>query len=534
MGPPEFDLIIRGGEVFDGTGAPGRVADVAVRAGRIAEVGDLAAARGAETFDATGRAVAPGFIDVHTHTDAVGTLDARAPDVALAGIRQGVTTEVCGNCGFTLYPTLPERHELSARHTAALFGHDVPVHETLLSYREWAESLPLVANLAPLVGHGSLRAGVMGFDARPPTTDELAAMERLAEDAFEAGAFGLSSGLIYPPGIFAETSELVALAGVAARRGRLYTTHMRDESDHVDAAIEEAVSIGRASGAPVQISHHKVAGPLNWGRSEQTLAQIEAAREAGLDVMCDVYPYTAGSTSLSAVLPPWAHEGGTEAMLERLASPDQRRRLAEDIASGLDGWQDFVRPVGWESIVISNARHHRQLEGLSIAAIADKQQRPPLDTAFDLLIAERGAVLMVIHMMDDADVSRILAAPFTMIGSDGVPVPGKPHPRLAGTFARLLGRYVREQRLLGLAEAVHRMTGMPARRFRLGDRGELARGRVADLVVFDPAQIVDRSTYEDPLQPPVGVEMVVVDGRVVVRDGADSGVRAGRVLAPTS
>ena len=526
----EFDLLIRGGEVLDGTGSPAMRADVGVQDGRVLAVGDLSAASAGETVDATERVVAPGFIDVHAHTDVIATLDERAPDVALAGIRQGVTTEVCGNCGFSMFPTLPERKAAFAHHTATLFG-DLPVHETFASYRDWADSLPLVANLAPLVGHGSIRAGVIGFDDRQPSAEELAAMERLADEVFDSGAVGLSSGLIYPPGLYAETGEIAALARSAARHGRLYTTHMRDESDHVDRAIDEAITIGRESGAPVQISHHKVAGRPNWGRSEQTLAQIERARAEGVDVMCDVYPYTAGSTSLSAVLPPYAHAGGTDALLERLRSTDERKRMAADIETGLEGWQDLVRPVGWERVVVSNVAKVPECEGRSIAEIAESEGKSPTDAAFDLLVAADAAVLMVIHMMHEDDVRRILAAPFAMIGSDGVPVPGKPHPRLAGTFARVLGHYARDAAVFDLPEAVHRMTGMPARRFGLADRGEIAEGRVADLVVFDPATVRDQSTYEDPLLPPIGVDAVAVAGRLVIRDGADLGVRAGRVLS---
>ena len=524
-------MVIRGGDVLDGTGGPARRADVGIEGERVTAVGDLAGATAAETIDAAGRAVAPGFIDVHAHTDVVATLDQRAPDVALAGIRQGVTTEVCGNCGFSMFPTLPEHKDAFGALTATLFG-DIPVHETFDSYREWANALPLVANLAPLVGHGSIRAGVIGFDDRPPSEDELAQMERLAEEVFEAGAVGLSTGLIYPPGLYAETDEIVALARVAARHGRLYTTHMRDESDHVDRAIDEAITIGRESGTPVQISHHKVAGRPNWGRSEQTLAQIERARAEGVDVMCDVYPYTAGSTSLSAVLPPYAHAGGTEAMLDRLRSGDERARMARDIETGLDGWQDLVRPVGWENVVVSNVAARPECEGRAIAELADAEGTSPADAAFDLLLAADGAVLMVIHMMNENDVRRILGAPFVMVGSDGVPVPGKPHPRLAGTFARVLGHYAREAPLFELPEAVHRMTGMPARRFGLADRGGIADGKIADLVVFDPATVLDQSTYEDPLLPPVGVDAVLTAGRVVIRNGTDTGVRAGRVLSP--
>ncbi len=526
----DFDLVIRGGSVLDGSGAPAVFADVGVRDGRIAAIGDLRSSAAAEEIVAPGMTIAPGFIDVHCHTDVTPRLLDSYPDIALAGLRQGVTTEVCGNCGFTAFPTLPEKSEAFTKHTSTLFGSATPPLATLADYRAHIESMPMASNLAPLVGHGSIRAGVIGFDERPPTDDELRAMTAAAETAFADGAFGLSSGLIYPPGIFGTTDELVALARPGAGQGRLYATHMRNEGDDVIIAIDEALTVGREAGVGVQISHHKVSGRPNWGRSADTLAHIEAARDAGVDVTCDVYPYTAGSTSLSAVLPPWAHGGGGESMLARLQSTDERRRIGRDIETGLPGWEDFVRPNGWEAVVIATARHHTEMEGKSVAELADLEGTSPLDVACDLMVAERGAVLMVIHSMDEADVRRILSAPFTMIGSDGIPSPGKPHPRLAGTFARVLGYYAREVGLFDLPTAVHKMTGMPAQRFGIPDRGVVREGAVADLVVFDPATVIDGSTYAEPLTRPRGVAAVLVDGKVVIRDGEDTGARPGRML----
>ena len=527
----EFHLLVRGGTVIDGTGAAAQRADVGVTDGRIAAVGDLSSATAVVIVDAGGKAVTPGYIDVHAHTDVTPALLERHPEVALAGIRQGVTTEVCGNCGFTVFPTSPQRAEGFARHTA-LFGTRIPPFADLDAYQAHLEQFPMVPNMAPLVGHGSIRAGVMGFDQRPPTPEELAEMERAADVAFEQGAFGLSSGLIYPPGIFGDTDEVAALAKPGARRGRVYTTHMRNEGDRVIDAIDEALGIGRLAGIPVQISHHKVSGRGNWGRSSETLAHIDTARSQGVDVTCDVYPYTAGSTNLSAVLPPWVHDGGPDAMVARLQSPAERKRIAADIETGLPEWEDFVRPNGWESIVIASSPRRPEAEGRSVAELADASGKSPTDEAADLLIEHKGQVLMVVHSMQEDDVRAILASPFAMIGSDGVPVPGKPHPRLAGTFARILGHYCRDVGLFDLPTAVHKMTGMPAARFGLHDRGVIAEGKVADLVVFDPQTVIDRSTYADPLLPPDGVTFVAVAGTAVVSDGEFTGAHPGRVLEP--
>ncbi|MEZ0109181.1 N-acyl-D-aspartate/D-glutamate deacylase [Catenulispora sp. EB89] len=351
------------------------------------------------------------------------------------------------------------------------------------------------------------------------------------DEALESGAVGLSTGLIYTPGSYADAAEITALATVAARHGKPYVTHLRDEMSGVENALEEAIAIGRDSGAALHVSHHKTAGKYAWGRTEVTLARLAQLRESGMDVTCDVYPYTAGSTKLSAMLPPWAHDGGQARLLERLRDPGQRDALRKAIAEGVPGWENTVGNGGWDRIVVAGAPRHAAYQGHTIAALADASGADAVDLVAELLLSEDGDVTIISHSMREDDVRRVLAAPFAMIGSDGVPTQGRPHPRWAGTFARVLGHYTREAGLFDLPEAIRKMTGATATRFGLAERGILRDGAHADLVVFDPARVADRATFAEPLTPPEGVRLVVVGGTVAVRDGVLTAARAGRVVA---
>ncbi len=527
-----FDVVISGGEVIDGTGAPRKRADVGILQGRISAIGDLSGAEAAETVDANNKVITPGFIDVHAHTDLAAELPDRYMAIKTASLLQGVTTEVSGNCGFTPYPRRPDLHEEFRSFLSGLFAEERGGFEHYAEYCEAVSGLDLAVNLAPLVGHGSIRAGVIGMEDRPATPEELDQMRHAADRAFSEGAFGLSSGLIYTPGVFGGTDEVSALAAVAGSHGRPYATHMRDESDRIIEAIQEALQIGREGNTGVEISHHKLAGRNNWGRSEETLALLQSARDSGVDVTIDVYPYTAGSTYLAAVLPPWANSGGADALISRLNDPATRKQISEEVEEGSDEWQTLVDKVGWEAVVIATTKGHPQYEGRSVASIAETMGVEPFDAACTLLLADP-KLLMIIHMMEEADVQQILAASFAMIGSDGVPTPGKPHPRIAGTFAKVLGHYSRELGLFSLEEAVRKMTSLPADRFNLGDRGRVSEGKVADLVVVDPATVIDRATYDSPLEAPLGIPTVIVGGQVAVRDGNDTGLRTGGVLTPT-
>ncbi|MCZ7531574.1 MAG: D-aminoacylase [Acidimicrobiia bacterium] len=492
------DLLIAGGTVIDGTGTPPRAADVAVTGDRIAVVDPLpAGVEAATVLDATDRVVTPGFIDVHLHTDTAALAPDTETNSGLPSLRQGVTSEICGNCGFSPFPVSDTVADTLGDVLTAAMGEGARFFADVPAYRAALEERPLGPNYAPLAGHGALRMTAVGFDDRVATTDEIAEMCDALDAALAEGCFGMSTGLIYPPSMFAPTEEIVALAHVLARHGRLYTTHMRDEANRVDEAIDEALEIGRESGVPVQISHHKVVGRPNWGHSTATLERIDSARAGGLDVALDVYPYTASSTGLLALFPRWLLDGGL-ASVSRLTENETRDAVRAESRTAGPGARSALVDAP-DTVVISAAAHHPDLEGHSLTEIAG-DNGDPLDTACDLLVEDPG-VQVIVHQMNEEDVTRILAHPLAVVGSDGGLGGGKPHPRRAGAFTRVLGRYVRDREALDLVEAVRKMTGAPAERFGLADRGVIATGRRADLVVFDPDTVRDGATYDDPLAP---------------------------------
>lgn len=482
------DLVIRNVEIYDGTGGAPRSGALAIDADRIAAVGDVEGP-GAVELDASGLAAAPGFIDVHTHDDFAAVLH---PDMAFK-IEGGVTTCVVGNCGMGAAPWAQARMMARAFHP----NQELPEWEGYAGYAARFDAEPASTNIGFLVGHGTMRAAAMGGERRAPDAGELAQMQATLEEGLAAGAVGLSTGLIYEPGRHASTDEIVALAsGMRGTRG-LYATHMRDEGAGLVESVEEAIAVGERAGVPVQISHHKASGPENWGLVAKSLARIEAAQARGLDVHADQYPYTAGSTVLAAV------------------------------ASGLKSGLGKITP---DAIVVASTKSHPEWEGRSLAVLAEELGLAWRDAADHVLAAEPMATC-VMHTMSEDDVRQVMHHPSTMIGSDGIPtLDGKPHPRLYGTFARVLGHYARDLGLFSIAEGVHRMTGFPARKFGLVDRGALEPGAFADIVLFDAEEIIDRGTFEDPNHAPAGVAHVFVNGEHVVRDGAHTGSRPGRVL----
>lgn len=512
-----LSLLLRGGLVADGTGAPLVARDVAVTGRRIAMLDPGSVVAAEETVDVSGLVVAPGFIDAHTHSDTTALAAANGalePEQAFAAVRQGVTVEIAGNCGSSAFPGTGS-------------GSCSGLSALARAHAEVGRANHLVS----LVGHGSLRTAVVGSEARAASQPEIARMAELLDECLSAGAVGLSTGLIYTPGTYADTAEVTALARVAARHGKPYVTHLRDEMSGVETALAEAIAIARDSGAALHVSHHKTAGKYAWGRTETTLPMLAELRESGMDVTCDVYPYTAGSTNLPAMLPPWAHDGGLPRLLERLRDPAQRELMRTAVREGVPGWENTVGNGGWDRISVACARRHPAYQGRTVAELAAERGVDPVDLVAELLVDEDGEVTIISHSMREDDVRRVLAAPFSVIGSDGVPKQGLPHPRWAGTFSRVLGHYTREVGLFGLAEAVRKMTGATAARFGLAERGMLRDGAHADVVVFDPERVADRATFEDPLAAPEGVRMVVVGGSVVVRDGEVLGARPGQVLA---
>ena len=521
-----FDLILRGGRVLDGTGNVDVRADVAVEGGKIAAIGQLAAAHAAEAVDITGLTVCPGFVDVHCHSDALPF----AADPLPAKILQGVTTEVNGNCGSTAFPLLPETAELLKEHQAGLFA-DTPWDWSRAS--EFFASLERagpVSNIAQLVGHGAIRVAAFGFQNRAPSSDELKTMQRLLAESLADGAVGLSSGLIYSPGFYSQAAELIALAEVMRGTGRPYCSHVRGETATLFQAHAEAITIGEANGIPVQHSHLKAAGRANHGRAGELLALLEQARERGVEVNGDAYPYDAGSTRMAALLPPWSQEGGRDMLLERLTVQSERDRIKADFRDGIPGWENLAGAGGWERVRVASVESHAEYLGKSIQQIADEGGKDPVDALCDVLLEERGRPTIVVTMMDEPDVQQILAHPLVMIGSDAIITRGKPHPRTWGTYPRVLGHYARDIGIFTQAEAVRKMTSLPAQKFGLWDRGLVRPGLAADLVVFDPSTVVDRATYAEPEQTPVGMPHVIVNGTFAVRDGQYTGARAGKVL----
>ena len=519
--------IIAGAEVVDGTGKEPFVADVAVEGDRIAAVLPAAESHGdAEVVKGEGMTLTPGFLDVHSHAD-------NAPLLAendVSKLTQGVTTEVVGNCGFSLAPRSDAHGGELGAYIARLFPQ---VEWRGGTFGEWlsvADAGGYVVNALPLVGHGTVRLAALGFDNRPPGAAELARMQGYLEEALDAGAAGLSSGLIYPPGRFGDTEELTALASVMRGRPALYATHMRNESSRLHDSIDEALAIGRGAGVRVEISHLKRTGRANWGRAAEALERIRRAREGGQEVYQDVYPYTASSTMLAMCLPRELSGLSDADLLARLADPAVPERVRQAVADPC--WDNHIKSCGgYGGIRIGNTPDGRY-EGESLEEIAARLGVDGAEALVRVLREESLKVSMIAFGMDEGDVRTFLADPYTSIGSDGLPPGqgGKPHPRLWGTFGRVLGLYAREEGLFPFEEAVRRMTSLPAEAFRLRDVGRIAQGMRADLVLLDRGTVRDRATYTDPLLPTAGIREVWIGGVRALAGGEPTGVRAGSRL----
>lgn len=526
-----LDVLIKNGMVVDGTGKPAFRADVGVANGRIAVVAGGVEQEAERTIEAQGLYVAPGFIDPHTHSDMNLLVDPRAE----SKIRQGVTTEVVGNCGSSPAPLLGAAvEEMGAR--AKNLGLEV-TWQSMSQYLARLRNPGTALNVVPLVGHNTVRGSVLGYDDVQPTSEQQAEMERLVAEAMGQGARGLSSGLYYPPGYYAKTQEVIGLARVAARHSGIYATHIRSESDRLLEAVAEAVEVGEQAGIRVEIAHLKLSGYRNWGNVDQLVARLEDAQARGVRIGCDQYPYRASSTWLAAMLPYWAQAGGRKAVTQRLSDPQVRARLVKDRKEDLAGWEDRSGVRDWADILVADCQARPEVLGKSIAEIAEIDGKEPLEAVFDLIVVNEGHVSCVWFSQLEDNVKILMRHPMVVAGSDGSSLSPhgvlgqrKVHPRSYGTFPRVLGRYVREEKVLSLEEAVKKMTSVTAQRFGLTGRGVVHEGAWADLVLFDAQTVADQATFTEPHQYPAGIPYVVVNGTVVIDQGQHTGALAGQVL----
>ena len=521
----DYDIIIKNAVVVGGSGSAAHIQDLAVNGDSIAALGDLSACSAAEVLDGTGLCLCPGFIDMHAHSEFNILIDA-----GRSKIMQGVTTEVCGNCGLSSAPLLGMARE---QRRAALASYNLdPDWATMQAYCERLDQTGLRNNVALLAGHGNLRGSVIGYESAHATSKQLSEMCALLEETMECGVWGLSSGLIYPPGAFANLDELIRLAGIVKKHGGFYATHIRSESDQLIESITEALEVGRGADVPVQISHLKTMDKRNWYKLPAVLELIERARHDGIDVTADRYPYCASSTGLDALLPLWACRGGNAAELQRLRDPSMRSRILAELFEN-----EIENEVGSGTLLARlPGESNAQLQGLSLAEVADLRGQSVGEALCDLLVEEQLDIDAIFFCMSEENLRTILCQSWVMVGSDaavrdtaGPLARGIPHPRAFGTFVRMLAM-VRDEKLMPLEEAVSKMTHVPAARMGLKDRGLLKVGYRADCVLFDPHIVRDTATYAKPQQYPVGVRAVMVNGVWVVRDGACTQQLPGRLL----
>jgi len=524
------DILIRGGTLYDGSGAPGAPGDIAIEAGRIIALGQGVSGTAKKTVDATGMAVAPGFIDIKTHSDFTLPINPKAE----SKVRQGVTTEIIGHCGFSVAPCLPGKVDLLKDYLSPSAPW-TPFRE--LTFPEYLQTFPATSvNAGMLVGHNTLRLMTMGMENRKPDARELEHMLLLLEQGLLAGALGLSSGLFTPPGSYAGPEEMHAFGHVLRKHNAAYFTHLRDESNHVLDAVQEAIDFADACRVHVEIVHFKCSGTDNWGKAAAALKMLADARARGLDIDCDAYPYAAGSNPLKNLLPQWVQSGGVDAMLARLPLKETRDRIRADIErEGLNNWG---RIPSWDCVQISISPNLPQYAGRTFGELAAERGQDPLDTLCDYLADDKGATRVLVTSISEDDIEHIMASPAALVGSDGNCVApygqvgkGMPHPRFYGTFPRVLHHYVRERHALPLELAIHKMTGATAKALKLSDRGLLREGYRADIAIFDPADFRDRATYADPHQFPSGARTtVIVNGVPVVENAKHTEALPGVVL----
>lgn len=527
----EFDLIIKGGTVFDGIGSGPVITDIGIRKDRITAVGDLSKRTSHRIVDATGLAVTPGFIDAHCHTDISLLVNPKAESM----IRQGITTEVSGQCGSSPFPVGGPSLEKRKKNLKDEFDITLDWTDTD-SFLKRLKRNRTAVNFVPFIGHGTVRSVVMGLEDRDPTRDEMEKMKRIVRESMGQGAFGFSTGLEYTPGSFAKTEEVIELCKVAAGLGGIYATHMRSEDIRVEEALEEAIRIAGEADIDLQISHLKASQKRNWNKLPGMLDRIMKASQEGIRVHADRYTYTAWATTLQIMLPMWAREGDDEALVKRLEDGVQWAKIQPFLV-------DKVNALGsWESVLITRVKteENKHLQGKTVAQLAKDFQKDPVVFVRELLIEEEGDVSMVGFGMSEENTEKVLAFPLTMIGTDGDAVApygllskGNPHPRHYGAFPRYLGHYIRERKILPMPEAIRRITSMAAEKFHIKDRGVLAEGKYADVVLFNPKTVIDKATFSNPHQYPEGIDYVIVNGRTVIEKGEHTGELPGMVLRRT-
>ncbi|MEY8337818.1 D-aminoacylase [Lachnospiraceae bacterium 62-35] len=525
-------VLIKKGFIVDGSGKPGYEADLVVENEKIVKIGrlDKGEEEGAQIIDASGLVVAPGFIDTHSHSD---LQILTAPEV-MPKVMQGITTEVLGQDGISMAP-LPKQYISPWRkNLAGLDGDSDEIdwnYETTENYLKMIDKVRPGINECYLVPHGNIRMEAMGLENRLPNEEELERMRQITRREMEAGAVGLSTGLIYMPCAYSESKEIIEMCKVVAEYDGCFVIHQRSEADTILDSMEEVIKIGRESGVRIHYSHFKVCGKKNWDKIEKVIELLEKAQAEGIQVSFDQYPYVAGSTMLGVILPPWVHDGGTDKVLERLADPELRKKMVYDIEHGIPGWDNFVEFAGLDQIFVTSVKNKRNEDavGLSLVQLGELRGKDPYEAAFDLLLEEENAVGMVDFYGTEEHVQTFMKRPEMNACTDGL-LGGKPHPRVFGAFPRILGKYVREDKALTLEEAIYKMTKKPAETFHIIKRGELAEGNYADICIFNPKTVIDKGTFTDPVQYPEGIEYVIVNGAVTVKGGKHTGKRNGVVL----
>jgi N-acyl-D-amino-acid deacylase len=531
--PAEYDLILRGGGLYDGSGGSPRLADIAIQGDTIVAIGDLAKARGKAEIDARGLAVAPGFINMMSQAGQTLIVDGKAQ----SDIRQGITLEVLGE-GESMGPLSPRMKEALAKGQGEL-GQDIE-WTTLDEFLRFLENRGVSPNVASFIGAATPRIYTVGYDDRPPTEEELSRMQKLVGQAMEAGALGVASALIYPPGSFAKTAELVALAKVAAQYGGLYISHIRSEGDEIIPAIGEFLRIVREARVRGEIFHLKTGGRDNWAKMGQVIGIVEKARAEGLEITADAYPYAAGMAGLLASFPPWIQDGGVDAAIQRMKDPAIRQRIIREMRAPSKGWESLYLQCGSPDrilLISFNGESLKPLTGKTLAQIAEIRGKSPEETAMDLLIEDHGQVLAIYFSQSEENLKKTLPLPWLSFCTDesayaaeGIFLGSGAHPRAYGTYPRILGKYVRDEKLMTLQEAIRKMSALPAETLRIERRGRLQTGYFADIVVFDPEKINDLATYENPHRYATGIVHVLVNGVQVLRDGEHTGAKPGRVV----